>query len=85
MADSVKRKHEPMILLVGLLLVATGSFLIYEYCSAQKETAVVCGTDVVTKSVKQLREDINQRIAEQTDRINARLDFIAGWREPRYK
>ena len=85
MQGTAKRKHGTMILLVGLLLMGIGCALVWEYSTAKQEIAITCGTDVVKKEIKQLKEDLNQKIAEQTDRVNQRLDFIAGWREPRYK
>ena len=85
MADQSKRKYGSMILMIGLLLIVTGGFLVYDYFNEKAQTAVVCGTDTVNKAIKTLKEEVSQKITEQADRVNHRLDFMTGFRDQRYR
>lgn len=78
-----KTKGRGMILFVGMVLIVSGFALVYDYFDEKKQVSIVCGTDSVGKMVKALKEELSLKISTETDRVNSRLDFIAGWREPR--
>jgi hypothetical protein len=78
-----KTKGRGMILFVGMVLIVSGFALVYDYFDEKKQVSIVCGTDSVGKMIKALKEELSLKISTETDRVNSRLDFIAGWREPR--
>ena len=73
-----------VIPLSGALMIVMGAFLIWAYCAEEEKVAVTCGTDVVNKAIKALKEEVSQKITEQADRVNHRLDFMTGFSQ-RYR
>lgn len=63
---------------VALSFGVAATVLFYGSWKEKKELAVVCGTENLARGIKQLEKEF----VAQTDRINNRIDYIAGLREP---